>query len=522
MAAPDPAFHVGCISTGIKETGLRRFTLTPAFIALTVMSSIVALGSFIAFYARSHHQMDLEQWTVGGRGFGLVLVWLLMAGEIYTTYTLLGACGWAYSRGAPVLHILGLQPLAYVISFFILPYVWEIGRKYRLQTQADFFQTRFGSKYLAAAVALVGVISLLPYAELQLTGLGIIVEVASFGTVHRTTAMIVAFTLVASFVYVSGVRGVAWVSVLKDLLLLFAAIFVGIAVPYMYFGGIGPMFAALVRAKPDHLVMPGATKNLGHSWYVSVVLLNAIGFYMWPQNFAATFTARSGGIVRRNAVLMPLDSITMPLMFFVGFTAVLVLPGLSNGDLAMFTIVRKTFPAWFLGLIGGAGALTAMVPAAIQLLSAATLFSKNLFRPILAPGMNDQKVAMLARTMVFILALGALVLAVNSSISLVSLLLLGYAGVAQIFPGVVLGLFSKRVTKAGVFAGLATGIAIAAFLILTGRDPCWGLNAGFIALCANFAVTGLVSLLTPVPIGGVDETFPSLNPTPAGDRAGIA
>ena len=45
-------------------------------------------------------------------------------------------------------------------------------------------------------------------------------------------------------------------------------------------------------------------------------------------------------------------------MLFVGFTAVLILPHLSNGDLSMLTIVQKTFPAWFLGMVGGAGTLT--------------------------------------------------------------------------------------------------------------------------------------------------------------------
>ena len=215
--------------------------------------------------------------------------------------------------------------------------------------QADVFQTRYGNTFLTAFVALVGVISLLPYAQVQLTGLGIIVEVSSFGAVDRTPAMIVAFAIVAAFVFVSGVRGVAWVSAIKDILLLFTAVFVGIAVPYIYFGGIGPMFAAVAHAKPNHLVMPGATTNFGHSWYISTVLLVALSFYMWPQNFAASFTARSGNTLRRNAVFMPLYSLTQPLIFFVGLTALLVLPGLSNGDLAFLTIVRKTFPAWFTG-----------------------------------------------------------------------------------------------------------------------------------------------------------------------------
>ena len=34
--------------------------------------------------------MNLEQWSVGGRGFGTIFVFLLMAGEIYTTFTFLG------------------------------------------------------------------------------------------------------------------------------------------------------------------------------------------------------------------------------------------------------------------------------------------------------------------------------------------------------------------------------------------------------------------------------------------------
>jgi hypothetical protein len=80
--------------------------------------------------------MDLEQWTVGGRGFGVVLIWLLLAGEQYTTYTFLGASGWANSRGGPVLYVIGVQPLIFVVSFYILPQVWEAGQKHRCGTAA--------------------------------------------------------------------------------------------------------------------------------------------------------------------------------------------------------------------------------------------------------------------------------------------------------------------------------------------------------------------------------------------------
>jgi hypothetical protein len=145
--------------------------MNASLVALAVISGIVAAGSFVGFYAGSRRKMDLEQWIVGGRGFGMLLVWLLMAGEVYTTFTFLGASGWAYSKGGPVLYILGYQPLMYVVAFYILPQVWEVGRKYRLQTQADFFQVRYNSKYLAAFVALVGVIFIIIYLQIQITGL---------------------------------------------------------------------------------------------------------------------------------------------------------------------------------------------------------------------------------------------------------------------------------------------------------------------------------------------------------------
>ena len=204
---------------------------------------------------------------------------------------------------------------------------------------------RYGNKYLAGFVCVVGIVSFIPYLQLQLTGVGIIVSIASFDGIGRTPAMAVAVVLLVAFVFASGVRAVAWVSVLKDVLMVFAAVSIGIGIPLHPLWRHRPHVRRSGASPPAHLTMPGATANLGHTWFISTVLLTSLGFYMWPHAFAAAFTAKSADTLRRNAVVMPLYTLTLAFIFFAGFAAVLVVPGLPNGDLSLLTVVRKSFPA---------------------------------------------------------------------------------------------------------------------------------------------------------------------------------
>jgi SSS family solute:Na+ symporter len=102
----------------------------------------------------------------------------------------------------------------------------------------------------------------------------------------------------------------------------------------------------------------------------------------------------------------------------------------------------------------------------------------------------------LSRLMVLFITTLALVFALFFPNELVNLLIFGYDGVSQFFPGVVLGLFWKRVSKWGVFSGLIVGLGTVVGLIVTQNDPFLGLNAGFVGLALNVIVTYFVSLKT--------------------------
>jgi SSS family solute:Na+ symporter len=463
--------------------------------ALLIIFGTVGFSALVGVYAGRRMKMNLENWTVGGRRFGIIITRLLMAGEIYTTFAFLGASGWAYSRGAPTYYILIYPALAYTLSFFILPELWKLGKRHGLHTQPDFFIKIYGSRALGVFVAIIGVLSILPYLQLQLTGLGLIVEIASNGAISSKLAIGLSFVFTCAFVYTSGIRGSAWVAVIKDVMMIAAVGVVGFGVPRIYFGGFGKMFKTLIAQRPEHLVFPGAAPSMDTLWVMTTALLTGMGFYMWPHVFGSAFSAKGEKVIKRNAIIMPFYQIPILLVMMIGLTALFVLPGLKNGDTAFLAIVQKTYPSWFLGFVGAAGAVTAMVPASILVLFASTLLAKNVYQTGFRPAASEDTIMHLSRAMVLVITAAALLLALFFPNALVNLLLIGYNGVSQFFPGVVCGLFWKRVSRAGIVSGLVTGIVLVAFLVFGGRDPFLGLNAGFFALGVNAIITVTVSLI---------------------------
>jgi SSS family solute:Na+ symporter len=470
-------------------------------IALSVIFVFVIGATIVGMIPGMRKKMTLEDWAVGGRSFGRWLNWFILAGEIYTAFAFLGGSGWAYARGGPTFYILGYGALAYVVGYHVLPAISPIGRRHGLMTQPDLVEHLYDSRRLAILTAFVGVAFLLPYLQLQLTGLGLIIETCSYGVITRVPAMLIAFSLVAAFVYLSGLKGVATTAVIKDIVMIVAVVFFGLYLPIHYFGSVSGMFEAVDAAKPGFLALPGGTKNFDVSWVMSTLVLTSLGFYMWPHFAANSFSAKNADVLRHNAVYLPLYQICLLFPMLIGFTALLVIvPALKTPDMAFMMIVRQTLPGWALGLVGGAGALACMIPAADLILSTSMLFTRNIVCRTVAKDIDSASQAKIAKIVVLAITTTALALAIYAPNMLVNLLLTGYSGVTQFFPMIVFGLFWKKATKIAAFSGLITGEALVFYLPLSRHDPLaivgLNLNAGFVALVVNMTVFLILSLLT--------------------------
>ncbi|MGB6713944.1 MAG: sodium:solute symporter family protein, partial [Candidatus Cybelea sp.] len=194
--------------------------MSGATVALSIVA-VVVLGTIaFALFGVRRIKMDPQQYIVGGRSFGTLFLWVLMAGEIYTTFTFLGIAGLSYSQGAPAYYILAYGTTAYIIAYFLTPAIWRVGKEHGLLTGPDFFEVRYGSRALTLGVAVLQFLMIVPYVSLQLSGLQILLRIAGYGMYDATVSVCIGFIVLALFVYGAGLRGTAWASVVKDVFVL--------------------------------------------------------------------------------------------------------------------------------------------------------------------------------------------------------------------------------------------------------------------------------------------------------------
>jgi len=469
-----------------------------AIITLGIVAAVVLATLALGLAGVRGVRMDPQEYIVGGRRIGAVLLWLLLAGEIYTTFTFLGAAGWAYGKGAQAYYILCYGTLAFVIAFFLTPAIHRIARDRKLLTGPDFFTERYGSRPLGALVALLGFAMLVPYVTLQLSGIQILVRIASFGRIDPLLAVGIAFLLIAVFTYLVGLRGTAWAAVAKDGLVLIGVVFAGIVLPTHFFGSPAGALDAVQRDHPNWLTIAGPGAPNGITWVISTTLMTACGFFMWPQSMAAVYSAKSEDTLRRNAIFLPFYQLMLLLVFFAGFAALEIIPGLKGpaADQSYMLVVQQTYPAWILGIVTAAGVLAGLVPAAGQLLAAASIVGKNVLADYgIARGDAAQTLA--TRILVLIVALLAFGFWALAHTTLVGLLLIGYNGITQLFPGVVLGVGNRRPSAFAVGAGLVAGLVVLIVFAIEGIGQVDGINGGVVALAANIAVLAIASALVP-------------------------
>ncbi len=451
-------------------------TLTIAIIGIIVIAGF-------GFAGKRTPAKSMEEWTVSERKIGSLTMWFLQAGEIYTTFTFLGLSGLAFAGGAAAFYAIPYVPLAFIWLYFMGPRVWRLAKKRGYLTQADFFEDRYKSRVLGIIVAILGVVFLIPYLQLQVSGLGTIVQIATGNAASSTISMVIAFVMTIAFVMWAGLKGTAMTSYFKDAIMVLVLLVLAIALPAHFAGGIGGMFHELAVKFPAKLsIHAGGYSPL---WFISSMAISTIGGLLTtPHSWPALMSAKSEETLRRNYMFLPLYQIGLVLPMIVGFTAILVATKKLNPNGILLTLTSLALPHWVLGVTVVAGIAAAMVPAAGLLVGITSSLAKNIVRT------KSPKATFYVNQVAVVVVTGiALIFAIAAPTLLANLLLLTFSGLAQLAPGIVAGVYFKsmRPRAVNLIISILVGEVIVAYLTL-GGVTLGGISPGIVGLVGNLIV----------------------------------
>jgi len=436
--------------------------VTTIIIFLLLFALVTGIGFWSARW-RSGDLTLLSEWGLAGRGFGTVITWFLLGGDLYTAYTFIAVPALVFSAGAMGFYAVPYTIVAYPFVFLAMPRLWSVAKQHGYITSADFVKGRYGSSTLALVIALTGILATMPYIALQLVGMQAVL--ATMG-LSGELPLVIAFIVLAVYTYTSGIRAPAAIAVVKDVLIYLTVIVAMIVIPAKL-GGWGAIFHAAATVLPTRTPAPGSL-ILGPKAYTAfstLALGSAFALFLYPHSVTGILSSKSRAVIRRNSALLPAYSFVLGLIALLGYMAIAAGIHPTSPTLAVPMLFLQEFPAWFAGVAFAAIVIGALVPAAIMSIAAANLFTRNVYREYINPHCSDKQESRMAKLVSLVVKFGALVFILFlPSKFVINFQLLGGVWILQTLPSVVFGLYTRWFDGKALFWGWLAGMGVGTYM----------------------------------------------------------
>src|SRR3954447_10346941 len=455
--------------SGVNGVELTIFVIL--FLGVTV------LGFMASRWRRGESMDSLDEWGLGGRGFGTFITWFLVGGDIYTAYTFIAVPATLYAGSVVGFFAVPYTIVLYPIIFIFIPRFWSVSHRHGYVTPADFVRGRFGSKTLALAVAVTGLLATMPYIALQLIGIQVVLEIMGVGGGNDSTflakdlPLFIAFAVLAAYTCASGLRAPALIAFVKDTLIYIVILVAVFWLPHQL-GGWGHIFDAAQRSfdvfNKDNAdaIASGAAQAKGSipppvaQWgYASLALGSALALFMYPHSLTGVLASKNRSVLRRNAALLPAYSFLLGLLALLGFAAIAAGIKVDNPQQSVPALFEQEFPSWFAGVAFAAIAIGALVPAAIMSIAASNLWTRNIYKAFINPAATPKQEATQSKLISLVVKFGALAFVLGLPTELaINFQLLGGVWILQTMPALVFALYTRWFHRWALLAGWAVGM----------------------------------------------------------------
>ena len=432
------------------------------------------------------------------RGPARKAIYVLGLGVYCTSWTFFGSVGLASSNGLDFLPIYLGPMLVFGFGWPIVARVARLAHAQNTTSIADFLAARYGkSEAVAALVAIISVIGLVPYIALQLKAISACLVTglswnSATSAAHATLASgdgadrltILSVFLLAGFAMAFGTRridagehqhGLMLTIAAESVIKLLAFLAVGAFVTWWQFDGLGDLTQ---RALSSEHIRAVFTAPPDFQTWVTLTLLSCCAILFLPRQFHVAIVENNAETdIRSAAVTFPLYLIAIN--FFVvplAIAGLVLFPGVMDRDLSVMALpiaAGNGLMSW-IAMLGGLSAATAMV--VIESVALSIMVSNDLVIPLLlrlgrwrhgcASGHSMPVLAIRRVAIVVVLLLAYAYFKMSGEALLASIGILSFACVAQLAPAFIGALTWNRGTSLGAIAGLITGVTIWAYTLL--------------------------------------------------------
>lgn len=422
------------------------------------------LAAIISWGFWHSSRSSTEGYFLGGRGMPWVIVGLSMFSTLVSSSALVGWAGDAYGTGISVFNY-GLSgavlPIVFFLVFFLPFYL-----RNKIYTLPEFLEGRFDvrSRTYLSVLTIVGY----TFADLAVTlYAGAIMLHFVFPGISFDAIIWGLAIMGASYTIVGGLSAVMWVELVQAFVLMGGSAIL----TWITFSKAGGWSAVMHAVPPGHLSLIRPPNDPSVPWPTLFISLPLLGFYYWGLSQAMvqrTLSARNTEHGRwGNLFAGGLNFVVFFLMVLPGIAGRVLYPHLEKGDQIYPKLVFEILPAGLKGLvlIGFIAAMTSVLTSTLN--SAQTLLTMDILNK-LRPGMSSRQQVIAGSisglVIITIAALWSPQIQKFDSIIKYFQQLLSYMcpPVVAVF---LCGLFWKRATATGAFAGLISGLVIALSLL---------------------------------------------------------
>lgn len=466
---------------------------------MTIIFLVVFFALIIFINVKNIGVENFNQYASARGSFGVLGVSMGLFAAWFTGATFVVFSDFTIGYGFIGMYTIPYALLMLITMYLISEKVFLWGKKYNIQTQAEFIGLRYQSSFLRVIIGVSSVLLAVPWLLMEWIAQGYVVSYATDGAISPVWGMVMGAGVVILYVTTGGMRSVITASIFQGGLMLFLGIGVSFYIIFHFYGSFGDAMNVVKDSYPEALTFPGPGWNPPNAYWTSAILTSGLGGFMWPWAFNRIFISGSLRSVKQAILLVP----AMAIVFWLSIALLgIVLHSIDfarlNTTEAYLWAANEAGPLP-LALLSTLIMATSVATAAGMIQTASTIVSNDIAKAINRK-ISDRLSIIIARIVVIAMGVLAFYGATVDIGRLVFVALTIYQGIIILFPIIFLGVFWKRANKEGAIIAFIVGTTIAMYCEIA--QPWfiveYGWQGGIYGLIVSFTIMIIAGYLKPV------------------------